>query len=169
MSTYGKGDYVVATEDGQSPRASSRGQVSYKAGEEFEITSIYSDHLNARKVGGGPVFRIHPSKVRPLPRMIGEVPDGGIHPEHPGIAWLFDDAARMAERLGLCHDYDRLCDALGIPGRVRTFTVEVFTGEGMKVTARVDARSQRLAEQRVRGELPRTSAPLVLEAIKEPS
>lgn len=166
MSTFDKGDYVVTTEDGSGQCVSARGRVSYRADDELEVTAIYADHLNVRLSGGGSVFRISPSRVRKQTRSIGEVPSGALSPEHPGIAWLFDDAARMADRLGLCDDYDRLCDALNIPGRVRTFTVDVFTGEGIKVTAKVDARSRRLAEQRVFQQL-KPAEPLQLEQIHE--
>ncbi|MCC2033094.1 hypothetical protein [Microbacterium allomyrinae] len=165
MSTFDKGDYVVAAADGAGDRASSSGRVAYRAGDEFEVTSVYSDHLNVRMVGGGAVFRVPRERVHQLPRKIGEVPEGSIHPEHPGLSWLFDDAARMADRLGLCHDYDRLCDALGIPGRVRTFTVKVLSAEGIEVTAKVQARSQSLAEQRVRAQFA-PAAPLALEQIR---
>lgn len=165
MSDYEKGDYVIATEDGAGPRVSARGRVTYREGDEFEITSVYTEHLNVRMSAGGAVFRVSRDRVRRQPRKIGEVPEGAISPEHPGLTWLFDDAARMADRLGLCHDFDRLCDALGIPGRVRTFTVEILNGDGIHVTAKVEARSQRLAEQRVRAQFA-PSAPLALEQIR---
>lgn len=165
MRDYEKDEYVITVDDGAGERASGRGRVTYRKGDELTITAVFSNHLNVRHAGGGPVFRITRPRVRPLPRMIGEVPEGGIPPEHPGMQWLFDDAARMAERLGLCHDYDRICDALGIPGRVRTFTVDVFSAEGIKVTAKVEARSQRLAEQRVRDQLA-PPAPLELEQVR---
>lgn len=165
MTTFAKGDYVVATDDGAGPCASVRGRVTYRAGDELEVTSIYSDHLNVRMASGGNVFRISPDRVRKQTRSIGEVPTGALSPEHPGIAWLFDDAARLADRLGLCGDFDRICDALNIPGRVRTFTVDVFSAEGIKVTAKVEARSQRLAEMRVHDQLA-PAAPLALEQVR---
>lgn len=150
MSDYEKGDYVVTTQRGTGERVSSYGRMSYDAGEELEITVVYADRLNVRSLSGGPVFRIPRERVRAVPRMVGEVPAGGIPPEHPGLAWLFEDAERMAKRLDLCADYDRICDALGIPGRMRTFTITLVSADGLKVTAEVEARSKRLAEQRVR-------------------
>jgi hypothetical protein len=165
MTGYEKGDYVIATEDGAGACVSARGRVTYRAGDELEVTSIYSEHINVRMAAGGNVFRIRPDRVRKQTRLIGEVPAGALSPEHPGIAWIFDDAARLADRLGLCSDFDRLCDALNIPGRVRTFTVDVFSADGIKVTAKVEARSQRLAEQRVREQLA-PAAPLALEQIR---
>lgn len=165
MSAYEKGDYVVATKDGAGYRArGAGGRISYRTGEELEITAIYAHHLNVRSAGGGAVFQIPFDRVRPVPRMVGEIPEGGIPPEHPGLQWLFEDAARMADRLGLCADYDRICDALGIPGRLRTFNVTILSADGIKVTAEVQARSRRLAEQRVREQLA-PAAPLALEQV----
>lgn len=164
MTTYDKGDYVIAVKDGSAYRARGSGRITYRAGEELEITSVYATHLNVRAAGGGAVFQIPTHLVRPVPRMIGEIPEGGITPEDPRLAWLFEDASRMADRLGLCSDYDRLCDALGIPGRMRTFSITVMSGNGIEVTAKVQARSRRLAEQRVREQLA-PSAPLALEAV----
>lgn len=168
MSIYDKGDYVVTNEDGAGPCVSASGRVSYRADDELQVTAIYADHLNVRHSYGGNVFRISPTRVRKQARAIGEVPAGALSPEHPGIAWLFEDAARMADRLNLCAEFDRICDALNVPGRVRTFTVDVFTGEGIKVTAKVDARSRRLAEQRVFQQLT-PAEPLQLEQIHEGS
>lgn len=82
------------------------------------------------------------------------------------VVAVFEDAARMADRLGLCADFDRICDAIGAPGRVRTFSISVMSGEGIEVTAKVEARSRRLAEQRVREQLT-PAAPLALEASRE--
>lgn len=41
-------------------------------------------------------------------------------------------------------------DGLGVPGRMRTFTIKVAVAEGIDITAKVEARSKKLAEQRVR-------------------
>lgn len=167
MTTYEKGEYVVAKRGGSGALVRDYGRVSYSAVAELEITSIRSSgQLNVRHAGGGRVFVISVDAVRPVPRMIGEIPEGGISPEDPRIAWLFEDAGRMADRLGLCRDYDRLCDELGIPGRVRTWNITVMSAAGIEVTAKVEARSRRLAEQRVREQL-MPAAPLALEAIRE--
>ena len=168
MSAYAKGQYVVAVKDGSAHRVRGNGRISYRAGDELEITSVFSHLLNVRHAGGGSVFQIPADQVRPVTRKIGEIPDGGISPEDPRIAWLFDDAARMADRLGLCADFDRICDAIGAPGRVRTFNITVMSGTGIEVTAKVEARSRRLAERRVREQL-MPSAPLALEASREAS
>jgi hypothetical protein len=168
---YAKGDTVVVTRSGFGHYASGGGGVPYSKGEELLITSTRSQaggYLNVRSAppAGGLVFRIPTDRVQRVARMIGEVPAGGIPAEHPGLDWLWEDAGRMADRLDLCEDYDRLCDALGIPGRVRTFSISLLSADGITVTAKVDARSKKLAEQRVRERLGAgpESAPLALEA-----
>ncbi|WP_091232538.1 hypothetical protein [Microbacterium sp. 3J1] len=169
MATYARGEYVVAKRSGSGALYQGYGRVSYDAGAELEITSIRSSGmLNVRHAGGGRVFVVGADAVRPVPRLIGQIPEGGIAPEDPRVAWVFEDAGRMADRLGLCKDYDRLCDALGIPGRVRSFTISVFSAEGIEVTAKVQARSKRLAEIQVREQLSRTAAagPIALEAAR---
>lgn len=167
MSAFEKGQYVVTTRSGSGAWVQGYGRVAYDADTELKITSIRnSGHLNVRHANGrGRAFVISPEIVRPVPRMIGEIPEGGIAPEDPRIAWLFEDASRMADRLGLCRDYDRLCEALGIPGRIRTFTISILSADGIEVTAKVQARSKRLAEMRVREQVtPASPAPRILEA-----
>lgn len=165
MNEYEKGQYVVAKAAGTASLVRGYGHASYRAGEELLITSTSRDFLNVRSAGGGSVFRLTRDRVRPVPRMIGEIPEGGIAPEDPRIAWIFEDAGRMADRLGLCRDYDRLCEAVGIPGRVRTFAISIMSGDGLEVTAKVEARSRRLAEMRVREQvMPSAQRPLILEA-----
>lgn len=167
MTVHQKGDYVAAVGNGSGSLAQGYGRVSYSYGDELLVTSIRAGgHLNVRHAGGGRVFSIAASRVRRIPRMIGEIPEGGIAPEDPRISWLFEDAARMADRLGLCKDFDRICDALGVPGRIRTFNITVMSAAGIEVTAKVQARSRRLAEQRVREQL-MPAAPLALEAIRD--
>jgi hypothetical protein len=167
----GKGDYVVATRGGSAWFVAGNGRHQYEAGHELIVTSTRSRGLgrvNVRSTRGGPVFAIEVDRIRRVSRMVGEIPEGSIPPEDPRIAWLFEDAGRMADRLGLCADYDRLCDALGVPGRVRTFTISIMSGEGIEVSAKVEARSKRLAEQAVRDQLARSiaPAPMVLEAAR---
>lgn len=166
--SFQKGDFVVATKSGAGDKVSGYGRVSYEQGDELEITVVYPDRLNVRSLSGGNVFRISLDRVRPVPRMVGELPEGGMPPEDPRIQWIFEDAGRMADRLGLCRDYDRLCDAIGIPGRVRNFTITIISESGLKVSAEVAARSKRLAEQIVRERFaaPAQSRTLQLEATR---
>ncbi len=167
MSEYEKGDIVVVTAAGWGHWASGGGGTEYRVGEELVVTSTRTQgYVSVRPAppAAGSVFKIPTSRIRPVPRMIGVVPAGGIPADHPGLEWLFEDAARMADRLDLCRDFDRLCDALGIPGRIRTFTVSLLSEDGLTVTAKVEARSMALAQQKVRDRLAGTGAePLALE------
>lgn len=77
----------------------------------------------------------------PKPRKLGEVPEGGISPDDPRLAWLWEDAAKVA----YCSEYDKIADRLGIPGRVRSFTVN-RTINDLKVSGTFSARSRKEAE-----------------------
>lgn len=89
----------------------------------------------------------------PKPRALGEVPEGMIGPDDPRIAWLWDDAAKFATQKGYCEQYDKLADALDIPGRERNFTV-VRNLDGLEVSVKVKARSRKLAEALLAEKLP---------------
>lgn len=168
MSAYKKGDTVVVAHKGFGYFVSGGGGSYYDIGDELLVTSTRSaGYLNVRPAppADGLVFKIPTESVRRVARMIGEVPEGGIAAEDPRIAWIFEDAGRMADRLGLCGDFDRLCDAVGLPGRVRTFAIPIMSSDGIAVTAKVEARSRRLAEIRVREQvMPSAQRPLILEA-----
>lgn len=151
MSSYKKGDYVRAVSGGSGRRVRDYYNYSfYQAGEELIITSVTSTHLNVRKANNkGPVFRIDYQKVERFGRGLGVVPEGSMAADDPRIAWLFEDAQRLADRLGLCNDFDRIAEALGVPGRVRNFSLKLTVSEGIEITAKVEARSKKLAEQMV--------------------
>ena len=146
---FEKGDYVFAKESGSGVRTRGYGAVRFAAGEELIVTSARGGYLNVRR-NGGYVFKIAASKVRGEARMLGQVPPGGISLDDPRIAWLFEDAGRLADRLGLCRDYDRLCDALGAPGRIRPYTIKLEVSDAVVITAKVEARSRTLAEKALR-------------------
>jgi hypothetical protein len=146
-----KGDYVIATVPGSGTWARGYGRAGFREGEELLVTSVGASHLNVRRAAGGNVFRVRPDQMRPVTRPLGQVPEGGISPDDPRIAWIFEDAARLADRLGLCADFDRVADGLGIPGRMRIFTITFEPTEGVKLTAKVEARSRRQAEAKLRG------------------
>ncbi len=149
--TMERGEYVITTASGTGH--SRNGYVSYKINEELVITSKNSYGLNVRHVRGGPVFRISSERVRPVLRPLGQVPEGGIEPDDPRVAWIFEDAGRLADRLGLCSDFDRIAEGIGAPGRERIFTITFDVTEGMSLTAKVTARSRKQAEQKLRGTL----------------
>ena len=72
---------------------------------------------------------------------------------------IWDKAAEAAEENGFCSEYDKLCDSLGIPGRVRlyrgvvTVTLNVYAyAEARNADDAGDLMEQRLRE-RVRDEL----------------
>jgi hypothetical protein len=86
------------------------------------------------------------------PRKLGEVPEGSIPVDDPRIAWIWEDAAKVATRSNHCGEYDKLCDELGIPGRERSFTVNREIN-GFKVSKSFKARSRKLAEDLFDSEL----------------
>ncbi len=159
MTTIEKGMLVAAIAGGRGSLVRGYGTQSYRAGDEFTVTTRRGSIVNLRPLASGNVIRLHVSEVRPVARQIGEVPPGAITPEDPRIAWLFEDAERLARRMGLCADFDRITDALGVPGRERTFTVQVASAAGIEVTAKVTARSQHLAELRLRDTLTNRPTP----------
>lgn len=89
---------------------------------------------------------------KPKIRKIGEVPEGGIAPDDPRLAWLWDDAAKVADRSGYCSYYDRIAEQLDIPGRVRDIGVSI-KHNGVTLTATVKARTRKEAEVKIRESL----------------
>lgn len=156
MSGIRKGEVVIATASdyGLRVRADERGRARQewvREGEELEVTATGNKTcLNVRVPGpGNPVFRWARANVRRV-RQVGVVPEGGIPLDHPGLAWLWEDASRLAERFQFCGEFDRLADALGAPGRVREFRIPMVDEDGIRITATVSARSRALAEQKIR-------------------
>lgn len=89
---------------------------------------------------------------KPKRRAIGEVPEGGISPDDPGLAWLWEDAERVANSSNYCYQYDHMANKLGIPGRLRDIAVTLKVN-GLEVTSTVKARSTKEAEAKVREKL----------------
>jgi len=89
---------------------------------------------------------------RPVPRKLGQVPEGMISPDDPRLAWLWEDAGKLATKAGHCQTYDSLCDSLGIPGRERDFTIK-RTVNGFEVSKKFKSRSKKLAEAMFDAEL----------------
>jgi hypothetical protein len=85
----------------------------------------------------------------PKPRAIGEVPEGAISPDDPGLAWFWEDAEKLARKQNYCSQYDTLTAALGAPGRKRNFHVSVEIAEGIDSEFTVKARSKKLATEAV--------------------
>lgn len=75
------------------------------------------------------------------PRKLGTTPEGEhISTDDPRIQWLWADLAKYAENKAWCTEYDKLADAVGIPGRERDFKVSQPLG-GIVIHATIKARS----------------------------
>ena len=115
----------------------------------YRVTRVYSRRIQA--AAGIEAFTIDKSRIA---ENAGEtypktpIPEGAIAPDDERLSYLWDRAAAIADRRGLCEEYDSICDALGIPGRVRSFTVKVFRN-GIDLSAKVKARSQKEADELV--------------------
>lgn len=165
MSDFVKGEIVEATAQfyGYDVRADKRGRHENRwvtPGMELEVTAVGQQTLNVRYAQAGwerNVFRIPRDAVRRV-RQVGVAPEGMRPLDDPSIAWFWEDAARLAERFGFCDEFDRLADALGAPGRERTFRVPMIDEDGIRVTATVTARSRRLAEARIRERIARPAS-----------
>lgn len=81
------------------------------------------------------------------PRKPGEKPVGEefIGQDHPGIQWLWDDLAKYAEDANWCKQYDKLAEAVNIPGRLQPFKLTRKLG-ALSVSATIKARSKSEAE-----------------------
>ena len=114
----------------------------------YRVTRVYSKRI---QVTGESIFTIDKSCIA---ENAGEtkpethVPEGYIAPDDERLSYLWDRAAAIAERRGFCEDYDSICEELGIPGRLRTFTVKVF-GNCIDLSAKVEARCQKEADELV--------------------
>lgn len=90
----------------------------------YRVTRVYSKRI---QVTGRETFTIDKSSIA---ENVGEthhgmpVPEGSIAPDDERLSYLWERASAIAERRGLCGEYDSMCDELGIQGRLRTFTVE---------------------------------------------
>jgi hypothetical protein len=148
--TIEKGDFVIAKVSGNGGLARGYGYRAYNRGDELLVTSVRPHALNVRHASGGAVFHVPWSSVDKPTRRIGEVPAGGIEIDDPRIQWIFEDAGRLADRFGYCRVYEQIAEQLGAPGRERTFTIKLAITDGIEVTAKVVARSKKLAEQELR-------------------
>lgn len=85
------------------------------------------------------------------PRKLGEPPEGEegvdyILPTDPRLKWLWDDAAKYAQRQSWCSTYDEICARLGIPGRPRDFGVSRVIN-GITLAATIRATTQKEADE----------------------
>ena len=114
----------------------------------YRVTRVYSKRI---QVTGESIFTIDKSYIT---ENAGEthpelrVPEGSIAPNDERLSYLWDRASAIADRRGLRQEYDSICEELGIPGRVRSFTVKV-SRNGIDLSAKVKARSQKEADELV--------------------
>ena len=110
----------------------------------YRVTRVYSKRI---QVTGRETFTIDKSSIA---KNAGEthheahVPEGSIAPDDERLSYLWERASAIAERRGLCADYDSMCDELGIPGRLRTFAVELKKNN-LDLTIKLKARSYKEA------------------------
>ena len=111
----------------------------------YRVTRVYSKRI---QVTGRETFTIDKSSIA---KNTGEthhgthVPEGSIAPDDERLSYLWERASAIAERRGLCADYDYICDELGIPGRLRTFAVELKKNN-LDLTIKLKARSYKEAD-----------------------
>jgi hypothetical protein len=152
-----KGDILIANCDGYGYLVRDRHRRYFELNEELLVTSVSRWKINVKKpysTGYNPVFSVGLTDVDKPDRLVGHTPLGAIAPTDPRVEWIFEDAARMADRLGLCRDYDRLCDALGWPGRIRTWAIKAagLDEDGVvEVVVKVKARTRAQALEKING------------------
>lgn len=146
-----KGDEVRVVVSGYRTHSASGRMEWWVEGEEGQIRRVYADgDVEVRAYApSGIRGRFAPHELERV-RTLGVAPVDGLDPHDPRIAWIWEDAARLADRKDWCKEFDALCDALGAPGRVRKFSITMHDAGGVRVTARVEARSRRLAEEKLR-------------------
>jgi hypothetical protein len=151
-----KGATVRALKRGTSTMGQAR--ISYQKGDELLVTYVRKDgYLKVQHIRSdrfvGRSFLIESEDVEGPLRPLGEVPEGSIAADDPRLDWLWEDAERVANMSGFCTEYDKLLKELNLPGRLRTHTVKMLTGDGIEIVAKVKARSLRQAEERLRKQL----------------
>ena len=151
-----KGMRVLLDRDARVSYVQGYGGITAKKDSEILVTAVRNDSIYGKLNGVYKSVQVHLSIVSEEKRKLGVPPEGALDAHDDRVRWVFEDAARMADRLGLCSDFDRLCNALGFPGRLRKWKIE-SEAAGMKVTVEVEAHSRREALEQITarvGELP---------------
>jgi len=157
--TYSLGYYVYAT-----LRVGDIGEIVKVNSSNYHVKIITSSSSNGvgntfsvprTSYGGCPSLKRTDEDVE-IPRALGEVPEGMISPDDPRLAWLWEDAGKYAKQVSHCTEYDNICNALGIPGRERSFKV-TRNLNGFSVTKNFKARSRKIAEEMFDAELAQVS------------
>ncbi|UDL16291.1 hypothetical protein SEA_ZOOMAN_320 [Microbacterium phage Zooman] len=165
MTDFQKGQNVEFAQSSTGTRAAGWGAGRvFQRGHVVTITAVRKNTITVKNEADGYSYNVPRSSLaapngeewneaeKPKPRKIGEVPEGGISPDDPRLAWLWEDAAKFADRNGYCSYYDRIADGLNIPGRPRDITVSIKVN-GLDIAATVRARSRREAEDQVKSKL----------------
>lgn len=144
------GELLTITNRIRSSRADGYSNHNFEHGDEVEVRRVNTNRTLLRWnnfswwVDNGDLNAQDPNA--PTPRRLGQVPEGGIDPNDPGLAWLWEDAATLAKLHSYCSTYDFLAAQLGIPGRPRNFTVS-RTINGLTVKGTFMATSQKAANE----------------------
>lgn len=163
MVDFTKGQTVTFAQATRGERAGGWGHPNgFRRGDTAEVTAVRKNMITVRYQGYSynvarqtldtPIGEAWAEVEKPKVRKLGTVPEGGIEPDDPRIAWIFEDAAKLAKNYGYCGIYDEITDRLSIPGRVRDIRVSL-TVDGLSITATVQARSTKEAELKVREKL----------------
>lgn len=182
MTDYAKGDIVTLSRGLTADGAAGYNTHVFKGGDTAEVTTVRREtitvRIRKRLYGTEKWYSFNvPRTALAAPngeawdaaavaaaakakRKLGQVPEGTlpdgtpyISPDHPGLQWLWDDAGKAAG--GYCYQYDQIANKLGIPGRLRAFDASA-TINGLKVHARIQARSQKEADDALRLKLEAT-------------
>lgn len=162
------GDLVRVTSAARYSRISEYGADHLTPQIELEVRRVLAKSLRVMRTYNGGMTAsywiprtelalIHVDPNAPKPRQLGEVPEGGISPDDPRLAWLWEDAAKVASASFYCDEYDKIADKLGIPERVRTFKVS-RTVNDLTVSGSFSARSKKEADAMFEEKLATTAA-----------
>lgn len=150
-----KGDLVQLNQSYVEYSLNGRGRVEFNPSQPYEVRRVETSKVvlrhGARNASAWvPLSLLNPGTPAdpnaPRPRQLGETPEGDhVAITDPRIAWIWDDAAKVADKHGYCSTYDTLAEELGAPGREKNYKVWA-TVNGLKARIEVKARSKKLAE-----------------------
>lgn len=154
MTDFEKGQTVYFATETRGERAAGWGPArTFHPGGNAKVTAVRRNTLTVKagpysynvpreslRAPNGEVWSA--SAPKPKPRKLGTPPEGQdvILPTDKRVEWLFQDAAKLADRMGYCSVFDKIADELGIPGRMRDITVDTKIN-GVNVRATIKARS----------------------------
>lgn len=164
MTDFTKGQQVTFNSETRGDRGAGYGSRLFARNSSAEVTAVRRLTITVRHEATGysynvprtslktPNGEVWTPPVKVPPRKLGTPPEGGISPDDPRIAYLWEDAAKLANRLSFCGEYDQITEKLGIPGRERDIDVSIKIN-GIDVRTTVKARSKNEAEALVKEKL----------------